>query len=266
MNKRSKFKINLSYFRLYYRTVNSGNMFLLRKYLLIVFLVNVNGNKPFLKPNSCEMHQHKTDHLPPDSRQRQTPPDPTTGAPITTSALLATTVITIRYYFQFFHIAPTAHSYSLAWQVLTVVFGAYKRTFVSGINGELQLALSWITLTALSYEHICTSSTQRSTSLCDILVLIQHNLGTTCVISSPCNFIQIFVLSKFTTKNVPSLKSKLYTAEWNKVQSDSKVVQFQIPIRGREQSGNNKPRHYDSISRLSLLQIRIKKHREETVI
>jgi hypothetical protein len=33
-----------------------------------------------LKPDSCQTHQHKTDRLTPDSRQTQTPPDPTTGA------------------------------------------------------------------------------------------------------------------------------------------------------------------------------------------
>jgi hypothetical protein len=54
-----------------------------------------------VKPYSCQMHQHKTDRLFPNSRQTQTPPDPTTGAIIASFVFLASSVATVRTWFQF---------------------------------------------------------------------------------------------------------------------------------------------------------------------
>jgi hypothetical protein len=55
-----------------------------------------------LKPDSCQTRQHKTDRLTPDSRQTQTPPDPTIGSTIASFAFLPTRVATVGTSFQFF--------------------------------------------------------------------------------------------------------------------------------------------------------------------
>jgi hypothetical protein len=58
----------------------------------------MNTSSRRLKTDSCQTHQHKTDRLTPDSRQTQTPPDPT----IASSAFLLTRVATVRNWFKFF--------------------------------------------------------------------------------------------------------------------------------------------------------------------
>jgi hypothetical protein len=82
------------------------------------------------KPVSCQTHQHKTDRLIPDSRQTQTPSDPTIGATIASFTFLHTshhrqTLISV-----FFRIARTANSYSQAWRKSDIIFG-------------LEFCLSW---------------------------------------------------------------------------------------------------------------------------
>jgi hypothetical protein len=66
-------------------------------FIKFIFIkLNVKTSSRRLKPDSCQTHQHKTDRLTPDSRQTQTPPDPTIGATIASFAFLAATVATVR--------------------------------------------------------------------------------------------------------------------------------------------------------------------------
>jgi hypothetical protein len=69
---------------------------------------------------SCQIHQHKTGRLTPDSRQTQNPPDAITTAFIASLSFLATRVATVRVLFRF-SIARTAHSSSYASQLLVVI-------------------------------------------------------------------------------------------------------------------------------------------------
>jgi hypothetical protein len=46
--------------------------------------------------SGMQNYQHKTDPLTPDSRQMQTPPDPTIGVIIASFAFLATKVATVK--------------------------------------------------------------------------------------------------------------------------------------------------------------------------
>jgi hypothetical protein len=55
-----------------------------------------------LKPDSCQTHQHKTDRLIPDTRQKHTQPDSTIGAITAAFEFFATTVATARTLFKFF--------------------------------------------------------------------------------------------------------------------------------------------------------------------
>jgi hypothetical protein len=56
---------------------------------------NVNTFLRLLKPDSCQTQQHQTDRLTSDSRQKQTPPDPTTGVTKDSFDFLATRVATV---------------------------------------------------------------------------------------------------------------------------------------------------------------------------
>jgi hypothetical protein len=54
------------------------------------------------KPDFCQTHQHRTDHLTPNSGQMQTLPDPTMGSTTACFAFSATRVATVRYQFYVF--------------------------------------------------------------------------------------------------------------------------------------------------------------------
>lgn len=56
-----------------------------------------------------------------DSRQTQTPSDPTIGAILASFAFLTARVANVRTQFQFFCIARTAHSYSQVWRALAII-------------------------------------------------------------------------------------------------------------------------------------------------
>jgi hypothetical protein len=58
--------------------------------------LNMKTSSRRLKPNFSQTHQHKTERLTPDSRQTQTPPDPTIGSTTASFAFLATEVATVR--------------------------------------------------------------------------------------------------------------------------------------------------------------------------
>jgi hypothetical protein len=104
-----------------------------------------------LKPDSCQTHQHKTEHLIPDSRQTQSPPDPTIGATIESFAFLATRVATVRTWFQFFSITRTAHSYSQVWRTLVVTLGVDSSlTSLYQLLGLFSIRLWWLKWTEFS--------------------------------------------------------------------------------------------------------------------
>jgi hypothetical protein len=90
-----------------------------RKYNIKTILCKVNQ---MWKLKRLKLHQYKTDHLIPDSRQTQTLPDTT----IDLLAFLAATVATIRTQFHFFRIAWTAHSQPCA-TVIGSILGVHLR-------------------------------------------------------------------------------------------------------------------------------------------
>jgi hypothetical protein len=75
-----------------------------------------------LKPGSCQIYQHKTDRLTPDSHKTETPQD----IPWHRSHSLLPDLPLSQLNFKLYLVAETAHSYSQAWRTLTIISGVHR--------------------------------------------------------------------------------------------------------------------------------------------
>jgi len=74
-----------------------------------------------LKQDSCQTHEHRTHCLTPYSRQRQTQPEPTSGAKIVLFGFFDTRVANVKRNLHLFPHRSIGATNSQAWRTLTVI-------------------------------------------------------------------------------------------------------------------------------------------------